>query len=405
MNKRPILSIVVPTHNRAKYAFFCISTILKLNDERVELIVSDTSTNTELYDRLSDDLNLIIKHPLLKYYRPEMKLDMTGNHNFAVSKAKGEYICLIGDDDCISIDAINAAEWANKNNIDIIAPKVMSNYVWPDFKSLVFNNSHSSRLYLPRKIGGIKILNSVEAINVFLRNAAQGTDNLPKIYHGIVKKSIIDKIHTITGNYFFGSSPDVSGAVALSLCSNSFLEVSFPLTIPGASGGSNTGRSALNQHKGELKNEIQTNSFIDTGWSDLIPHFFSVETVWAHAAIETIIKINEKHLYNFNFEKLIALCQIKHPEFESEIDQSILNIVRYKEINIIRFRIYVFVNKCLYYASRAQYIVKRGLIPTAAGGRKFIGNINNIEEASDAFLKYRETKKWEWQSYISNLWS
>ena len=53
MNKIPLLSILVPTHNRSKYAYFCISTILKMNDERFELIVSDTSTDTELFNLLN----------------------------------------------------------------------------------------------------------------------------------------------------------------------------------------------------------------------------------------------------------------------------------------------------------------------------------------------------------------
>ena len=403
MNKTPLLSIVVPTHNRAKYAFFCISAILKMNDERFELIVSDTSTNTELYDCLSNVLHDFINHPQLKYFRPEKMLDMTGNHNFAVSKANGEYICLIGDDDCITIDALNAAEWAIKNNIDIIAPKVMTNYVWPDFKSLLFKNAHSSRLYLPKKLGVINKVDSIIAINSFLSNAAQGTDNLPKIYHGLVKKSILDKMQLITGNYFYGSSPDVSGAVALSLSVSSFLEVSFPLTIPGASGGSNTGRSALNKHKGELKNENQTHSFINSGWNSMIPQFFSVETVWAHAAIETIIKYDKKYLNQFNFAKLIALCQIKHPEFNKEINESILNIIKFKKTSIINFKLNVFANKSNYYFKRIQYIIKRGLIPTAAGGRKYIGNIDNIEMAFNEFNAYREEKKWNWKEYISVL--
>jgi glycosyltransferase involved in cell wall biosynthesis len=403
MNKIPLLSIVVPTHNRSKYAYFCISTILKMNDERFELIVSDTSTDTELFNLLNIEFNPLIKHPQLKYFRPETRLDMTGNHNFVVSKAQGEYICLIGDDDCITIDALNAAEWAYNNNIEIIAPKVMANYVWPDFKSIVFNNAHSSRLYLTRKLGEIKKIDTKIAINSFLYNAGQGTDGLPKIYHGLVKKTVLDKINISTGNYFFGSSPDVSGAVALSLTANSFLEVSFPLTIPGASGGSNTGRSALNQHKGELKNENQAISFKKSEWSNLVPHFFSVETVWAHAAIETINKFDKKYLNQFNFGKLIALCQIKHPEFNYEINESILNIIKLKKTNLIKFKFNIFLNKSVYYFQRIQYIIKRGLIPTAAGGRKYIGNIDNIEAAYNEFNIYRKEKKWNWNDYISEL--
>ena len=401
---KPILSVVIPTHNRSKYAYHCILSILNIIDDKCELVISDTSDNTILFDQLTTDITKTINNPKLKYFHPDFKLDMTGNHNYAISKAQGEYICLIGDDDTITVDAINAAIWAFQNDIDVIAPKVLTNYVWPDFRSLVFKNSHSSRLYLPKRLGKIKKVNSVTAISNFLNNSAQGTDNLPKIYHGIVKKTLLDKIYNITGNYFFGSSPDVSGAVALSLCSDYFLEVSFPLTIPGASGGSNTGRSALNKHKGELKDETQTSSFINSGWSNLVPEFFSVETVWAHAAIETISNIDKKLLEKFNFEKLIALCEIKHPEFKEEINKSKQFVIDLKHSNTIIFKYKILYNKLIYFINRVKYIAIRGLVPTAAGGRKYIGNIENIELASIEYNKYREKSNWSWQNYITKLW-
>lgn len=399
----PLLSVVVPTHNRSKYAYHCISTILSIDDSRFELIVSDTSTNDLLYELLNKFPNRLIDNPRLKYFRPLEKLDMTGNHNFAISKSNGEYICLIGDDDTITIDAIYAAEWAKNANVEIISPQIMTNYVWPDFKSLTFGDSHSARLYIPRYLGKMKKVESKFAIDIFLSNASQGTDNLPKIYHGIVKKSLLDKIHLTAGNYFFGSSPDVSGAVALSLCSSSFIRVSYPLTIPGASGGSNTGRSALNQHKGELKDEEQTNSFSISGWSEFIPHFFSVETVWAHAAIETINKIEIGLLEKFNFAKLIALCQIKHPEYNSQINHSISKIIVLKNTNSIKFSFEIQIQKILYFINRFRYILFRALIPTAAGGRKYIKNIENIENAFNAFNNYKNSRKWSWLNYIKNL--
>jgi glycosyltransferase involved in cell wall biosynthesis len=401
---KPILSVVVPTHNRSQYAYFCILSILNIKSDKFELIVSDTSTDTKLFDLLNDLSIRLIDDIRLKYFRPDVKLDMTGNHNFAISKSTGEYVCLIGDDDTITSDAIAASEWALNNNVEILSPKVMSNYVWPDFRSLLFGASHSSRIYLPRNLGKIKKVKSSNAINHFLSNAAQGTDKLPKIYHGIVKKDLLDKIYSVSGNYFFGSSPDVSGAVALSLCSNQFLEVSFPLTIPGASGGSNTGRSALNKHKGDIESQEQTSAFISSGWSNLIPHFFSVETVWAHAAIETIIKINPNYLYEFNFARLIGMCEIKHPEYKTAIDKSIHNIISFKKISFSTFKLYIILYKILFYINRTLYIIRRGLIPTAAGGRRFIGNIENIQHALNVYIIYMDKKKWTWKNYISKIW-
>ncbi|MHC5879375.1 hypothetical protein ACYT69_10660, partial [Streptococcus pyogenes] len=64
--------------------------------------------------------------------------------------------------------------------------------------------------------------------------------------------------------------------------------VDLPFTMPGASGGSNTGRSAVNKHKGDLSKDAHMRPFKDLQWPAVLPRFFSVETVWAHAAWETL---------------------------------------------------------------------------------------------------------------------
>lgn len=131
----PLLSVTIPTHNRARYAISAIKSILAISDSRLEVVVSDTSSDGELAEYIEKKKDVWTTDPRLIYFRPEDKLDMTGNHNAVLGKANGDYICLIGDDDTITEDAIRAAEWAKEKCVDLIAPNVVANYVWPDFRS------------------------------------------------------------------------------------------------------------------------------------------------------------------------------------------------------------------------------------------------------------------------------
>jgi hypothetical protein len=118
--------------------------------------------------------------------------------------------------------------------------------------------------------------------------AAQGTDGLPKLYHGLVRRDLLEELKRRSGQYVHGSSPDMSAAVALSLVCPEFVSINYPLTVPGGSGGSNTGRSAMNQHRGRMGEDSQTKAFVNQGWSLGVPRYFAVETVWAHAALDTL---------------------------------------------------------------------------------------------------------------------
>lgn len=401
MSTLPLLSIAIPTHNRSQYAIHSIRCILRLDDERIELVVSDTSTDNKLSQLLRHESTPTKVR--FKYILPSVRLDMTGNHNFALGACTGEYVCLIGDDDTVSFDAVVAAEWAKKNNVEIIAPNVVANYVWPDFRSRFFGEGHSSRLYISKRMGSSKFVNSETALNHALKNAGQGTDGLPKIYHGIVQKSLMEKIRSISGNYFHGSSPDVSGAIGLALVSTNFLAVDYPLTIPGASGGSNTGRSALNSHKGKLSDEPQTNAFERTGWSLGVPKFFSVETVWAHAALESLGKIDQTKLQQFNFAKLIGICLILHKEYINEITVATLEAETLLGINSQNFQRKIRSEQRAFVLSRTSHYIRRVLRPTAAGGKNYVGGLDNISLVPDALSSHLSKNGISWENLANSI--
>lgn len=375
----PLLSVVIPTHNRAQYAIHAIRSLLAIDDSRLEVVVTDTSTDARLAAELEANPSLA-NSPRLRYIRPTERLDMTGNHNAAVGAATGQYICLIGDDDTIAAEALDATQWALDNDIDVIAPDVVANYAWPDFRSRHFGMGHASRLYIARKFGSVTCLDSSDALRNALRGAAQGTDGLPKIYHGIVAKRVLDSIKAVSGNYFHGSSPDVSGAIGLALSTKRFVKLAYPLTIPGASGGSNTGRSAVNQHKGKLSDEAQTKGFEAKGWSAGVPKFFSVETVWAHASLETIAKIDASRVRDFNFAHLIAICKVLHGEYAAEIEQALTEAASILGVTKASLQSEIDADIGRIKRKRVLHVAQRLLRPTAAGGRFYVGNLATIED-------------------------
>ncbi len=398
----PLLSVAIPTHNRAKYAIPAIRSILAIPNPDLEIVVSDTSTDGELAAFMEDKQNTWASDPRLTYFRPQGKLDMTGNHNAVLGAATGEFVCLIGDDDTIVTDALVAASWAKSKAIDLIAPNVVANYVWPDFKSRLLGDRHASRLYFARRMGGAVVVDSEVALASALKNATQGTDGLPKIYHGLVRRTVLEKIRQISGAYFHGSSPDVSGAIALTFFSKSFLVVNYPLTIPGASGGSNTGRSAMNTHKGQLSQESQTKGFESGGWSLGVPRFFSVETVWAHAALETIRRIEPQQVGSFNFPRLIAICQVLHPEFSSQIASAALEVEAIIGCDSKALHQQIRKEMHRYRWDRASRFVKRLLRPTAAGGRTFVSNLSTVAAAPDALAQHMSRLGMNWELAVGN---
>lgn len=378
----PILSVIMPTHNRANYAISAINSILSFPDMDIELIVTDTSEDSKLKDALSN-----ISDNRLKYSYVKEALSMTENYNLAMSLATGTYVCLIGDDDTITQDAIIASRWAKENCVEVVSPLVVANYAWPDFKSRFFGNSHAGRLYIKKKFGDYKWCNSKENLIRALNKGALGTEGLPKVYHSLVSKKMMDLIKEMSGNYFHGVSPDVSGAVSLAIVSDEYLEVNYPLTLPGAAGKSNSGRSALNTHKGSLKEDSHTKRFKNLNWPLLLPQFTSVETVWAQAAYSTLEAFDVKEIEKYNFIKLYAVCYVRHFENRQLISTALSNFRKannyscFKSVFLLSLEIFKDISSLIIRYS------KRLLTPTASGGRYYVSNLKDIQSAKEELRK------------------
>lgn len=98
LNSRPILTIGIPTYNRAEFLRKCLENIYSQvgNDSRFEALVcdNDSTDNTSI---IIDEY--MIKYETLVYYKNPTNIGVSKNIQKVLELSKGEYINLHGDDD------------------------------------------------------------------------------------------------------------------------------------------------------------------------------------------------------------------------------------------------------------------------------------------------------------------
>lgn len=105
MTSRPLLSICIPTYNRAGFLRECLSSINPEElDGRVEVVVSD---NASTDDTLAVLDAFQATHPLRYIVQPE-NLGPDRNFDAVVAEARGEYCWLLGSDDVVQPGGVSA---------------------------------------------------------------------------------------------------------------------------------------------------------------------------------------------------------------------------------------------------------------------------------------------------------
>jgi abequosyltransferase len=106
MKNSPLLSICIPSYNRADLLAECLRSILlsaKGYEEQLEIIVADNASTDHTRDVV---VSFQKKFPQLIYFRHESNIGGERNFRHVASMATGEYIWVCGDDDRIAVLAI-----------------------------------------------------------------------------------------------------------------------------------------------------------------------------------------------------------------------------------------------------------------------------------------------------------
>lgn len=296
-----LLSVIIATRNREYYCIEAIKSILAINNDCIEICIADNSS--------SDDVENFIKNlnsEDIKYTHHKEKLTFIENFNLAVGLAQGVYLVNIGDDDSILPDILDVVHWAYENNVETITPKNTIPYYWPN-ADLKFPSGYMT---IPSYTKELRKADGKMALKELLENGIVNYMfyDVPKIYHGIVKRDIMEKIKNITGSYFGGLSPDIFSVICLALTTNNHYIINAPLTIAGVCPSSGSADQLKGKHCGELKDmpHIQ-NRRVPYQWDKDIPEFYSVSTIWGDSGLNAIDAMNFSQFRDyFNVYPLIS---------------------------------------------------------------------------------------------------
>lgn len=110
----PLVTIIVPSYNHARYIEACIRSVLAQTYEPIELIVLDDGSTDDSPRILA---SLAHRHGFHFEAQPNMGLARTLNKGIALSR--GKYICTVGSDDILMLDKTEKQVALLENRPDI----------------------------------------------------------------------------------------------------------------------------------------------------------------------------------------------------------------------------------------------------------------------------------------------
>ena len=162
---KPILSICIPTWNRAQYLEHTLLNIIKSigdNYDDIEICVSD-NYSTDLTSQIVKEIqNEFTKYNIV-YRKTESNVGFDRNLLNVIDMAKGNYCWLFGDDDLLQENAIeHVLKLIYENNPDVL---------FIDYKAFADIPEFGIQSYNPNfEIGSAKFLSKQDAVNYIISN-------------------------------------------------------------------------------------------------------------------------------------------------------------------------------------------------------------------------------------------
>lgn len=405
MSQKPILSIVIPTKNRQRFCLSAVKSILNMNDERIQVVIQDNSDDESLQKQLP------VNYPenRLKYRYHKGAISFVNNFNRAIEIADGEYVCIIGDDDGINPEIIDATLWAKANNIACITGSVNASYRWDNVgdRKKFYIKLPSSSLTLTKFTGNSSIIDLEISLQSLMRNGATNymEFKFPKLYHGIVSKEALQNLKKLSGSYLKGLSPDIYASIALACTVDKFVAVDYPLTIPGVCAES---ASIIEGERKENSKELSTAPHFygrtePYYWEENVPKVYCVQTIWADSAFAAIREFDRHDLLS-SFDDYMLSANIL--EAEPSVSQVIYDFLLYrypsKDVEILKKELKLIKKRKLFIKKLSiNYIkAKRAL---KLEEFKIIGQLENMEQATLALQDYLKRSKVNLISQLNSL--
>jgi len=227
---RPLLSLLIPTRERAATLAFTLATALeqKSPNRDYEIIVSDNMSG--------DDTRAVAERALdsrVRYVNTGRRLSMCGNYEFALSHALGDYVLIIGDDDAVVPGAVDFLIARLRTQQEpIIHRWPLHTYDWP------VGDGRGRAAYLASAYPQTEIDLKQKALFV-IRHGGWRYYELPSPYHAAIPRRLLDEIRSRTGIVFHSTQPDVFTAMALPALADRAIDLGVCISFNGRSPHSN----------------------------------------------------------------------------------------------------------------------------------------------------------------------
>jgi hypothetical protein len=231
-----LISIVIPTRERAVVLRHALASCLRIPDDNIEIIVSDNASQ--------DDTAAVVAaagDPRVRYVRTPQRCSMRENFEFAVSHARGDYVFVMGDDDALIPNQFPYL----RALLEKFAPDSLTGakaaYAWPgDWPGdsepkvtgrvkLVYRSVYGR----PEIVSGAQLRTDLESKGVVIKWDA------PRLYGGAISRRVIERLKAKSGQLFMGSWPDIYVTFASPAVIERHLKVGHPFFIGASSPKSN----------------------------------------------------------------------------------------------------------------------------------------------------------------------
>jgi hypothetical protein len=98
-------SILLPTRNRLELLEYAVGSVLLQDYADWEIVISDNASDQDVRGYVAG-----LGDPRIRYLRSEAMLPVTDNWNRALAEATGDYVIMLGDDDCLLLGCLSSAK-------------------------------------------------------------------------------------------------------------------------------------------------------------------------------------------------------------------------------------------------------------------------------------------------------
>ena len=270
-------SVLIPTRNRLELLKYAVETVLRQDYSDWELVIADNDSEQDVAAYAET-----LRDRRVRYFRTQGFLPVTENWNFALSKSTGDYVIMLGDDDCLLkgyfklqadlIERYSRPDFIYTDAFQYAYPGVIPGY--PEGLLQIgyteFLGDSREPFLLPRAEALKAVGNSMRFRVTFGYNTQ----------HFLVSRRLIDSLSRV-GPFFQSPYPDYYAANALFLTAERALIVPGPMVVIGISSKSfgfyyfnrreDEGVSFLNnpvseQMAAELAQTLLPGSAMNTSW-------------------------------------------------------------------------------------------------------------------------------------------